>query len=75
MAIAVALVNDPSLILADEPTGNLDSKNAERVADLLVSLAKENEKTVIIATHEDKVAAKTFKTFKTFHMEDGQFVN
>jgi putative ABC transport system ATP-binding protein len=50
-AIARALINDPSLILADEPTGNLDSKNGTAVVELLAGLNRELGRTVIIATH------------------------
>ena len=58
VASALALVNDPLLILADEPTGNLDSKNAMILTDLLVSLAHDFQKTVIIATHDPAVGAR-----------------
>jgi len=68
VAIAVALANDPPLLLADEPTGNLDSKNTLLVTDLLVSLAERYGKTVLIATHDAKVAAKLHKVYR---MEDG----
>lgn len=68
VAIAIALANDPPLLLADEPTGNLDSKNTLLVTDLLVSLAERYGKTVLIATHDSKVADKLHKVF---HMEDG----
>jgi ABC-type lipoprotein export system ATPase subunit len=57
VAIARALANDPSIILADEPTGNLDSKTGRRIVELLSSLTREG-KTVIIATHSTDVAAK-----------------
>ena len=50
-AIARALINDPSLILADEPTGNLDSKNGTAVIELLAGLNRDLRRTVIIATH------------------------
>jgi putative ABC transport system ATP-binding protein len=58
VAIAVALVNDPPLILADEPTGNLDSKNGDIVADLLCGLARNFGKTVVICTHDPAVGAR-----------------
>ena len=52
-AIARALINDPALILADEPTGNLDSRNGERVIELLRDLNRRWQRTVVIATHSD----------------------
>jgi len=52
-AIARALINNPSIILADEPTGNLDSKNGEAVIRLLVEMNREMQRTLIIATHSD----------------------
>ncbi|MGP8079393.1 MAG: ABC transporter ATP-binding protein [Dehalococcoidales bacterium] len=56
VAIARALANDPPIILADEPTGNLDSKNGKRIVELLRSLTKDG-KTVLIATHDADIAA------------------
>ncbi|HZY46756.1 MAG TPA: ATP-binding cassette domain-containing protein, partial [Candidatus Bathyarchaeia archaeon] len=55
VAIARALSNDPPLILADEPTGNLDSKTGLEIVNLLASLRKEKQKTVMITTHDDRV--------------------
>jgi ABC-type lipoprotein export system ATPase subunit len=63
VAIARALANDPPIILADEPTGNLDSKTGRRIVELLYSLAQEG-KTVIIATHSTEVAAKADMTLE-----------
>ena len=57
VAIARALVNDPVLLLADEPTGNLDSKTGGEIMELLQSLRLEKRMTLIIATHDAKVAA------------------
>lgn len=59
VSIARALILDPQLILADEPTGNLDSKNGEIILDLIDELHSRDKKTVIIVTHEADVAART----------------
>jgi ABC-type lipoprotein export system ATPase subunit len=58
VAIARALINDPPLILADEPTGNLDSHTGEEIIALLCSLREERKATLIIATHDAKLAAR-----------------
>ena len=57
VAIARALINAPELLLADEPTGNLDSHTGGEIIELLKSLRVENQTTLIIATHDEKVAA------------------
>jgi len=57
VAIARALVNDPSIILADEPTGNLDTKTGEMVIETFKKLNKEQGRTIILITHEQEVAA------------------
>src|SRR5437016_637002 len=72
VAVALALANDPALILADEPTGNLDSTNAGVIANLLKSLAFEYGKTVIMVSHDPKMV----EVFPTVHaMRDGRFVD
>jgi putative ABC transport system ATP-binding protein len=72
VAIALALANDPALILADEPTGNLDSGNAAAISKLLTHLATDYGKTVILVSHDPK----TVEHFPTvYSMRDGQFVN
>ena len=71
VGVALALANDPALILADEPTGNLDSTTAAAIANLLRSLATEHGKTVIMVSHDPK----TVEVFPTvYSMRDGQFV-
>jgi len=59
VAIARALVNKPEIILADEPTGDLDSKTGEKILELLQALNQKEKVTIIIATHEDKIVKKT----------------
>jgi putative ABC transport system ATP-binding protein len=58
VAIARALVNKPKIILADEPTGDLDSKTGEKILELLQALNQKEKVTIIIATHDDKIAQK-----------------
>lgn len=59
VAIARALINNPKLILADEPTGNLDTKTGNNIMDLLDELNKKDGNTILIVTHEPDIAAKT----------------
>jgi putative ABC transport system ATP-binding protein len=68
VAVCLALVNDPPLILADEPTGNLDSNNARVIAGMLIDLAKTRGKTVIMASHDPQVV-QHFQ--RVYHMRDG----
>lgn len=63
-AVARALINDPSLILADEPTGNLDPANAHGVQELLFSMADRRHKTLIIVTHDLGIAANTDRCYR-----------
>ena len=58
VAIARALAHDPAIIFADEPTGNLDSRNGNQILDLLFSLADEGGKTLVTVTHDSRVAAR-----------------
>ena len=64
VAIARALINSPPLILADEPTGNLDSRTGDEIIDLLLALRAEHQTTLIIATHDARVAARAPKTLR-----------
>jgi lipoprotein-releasing system ATP-binding protein len=57
VAVARAIVNRPDLVLADEPSGNLDRENAERLAALLVTLASDHGQTMVVATHNERLAA------------------
>ena len=68
VAIARALMNDPQVLFCDEPTGNLDSKTGESICQLLCSLSQENKKSVVIVTHEEKIANRANKVF---HIKDG----
>lgn len=69
VAIARALVNDPEVIFADEPTGNLDSENGEKIIDLLFSLNKKRGITLVVVTHDDDLAARCKRRLI---MKDGQ---
>ena len=69
VAIARALINDPELLLADEPTGNLDSHTGAEIIELLKSLRPEKNMTLIIATHDSKVAASAPRVIE---LVDGQ---
>ena len=71
VAIARALINSPSIVLADEPSGNLDSKNANNLHNLILKLNKELKQTFIIVTHNKELAAMTDRSLK---MVDGKFI-
>lgn len=71
VALARALINDPQLILADEPTGNLDEDHKKMVADLLFSLTAESGKTLILVTHAMDLASRADKSLK---LSEGQLI-
>jgi putative ABC transport system ATP-binding protein len=72
VAIGRALINRPAIILADEPTGNLDRKNSEEVMKLMVQAVREMEETLVLITHEMDIAAMADRII---HLEDGRIVS
>lgn len=70
-AVARALINKPAVVLADEPTGNLDSKTAEQVYELMLELNQELKVSFLVVTHDHELATKIGKVL---HMEDGLIV-
>lgn len=68
VAVARALINDPDVILADEPTGNLDEQNSRNVEEILFELVKTHGKTLVLVTHDNVLAARGSRTF---HLENG----
>ncbi len=71
VAIARALINDPLIIMGDEPTGNLDKKNSEVVFDIFEQLTKEFNQTLLVVTHDNEFANKTTRIIE---MEDGRII-
>lgn len=72
VAIARALINDPHIIMGDEPTGNLDKRNSEIVFDIFRRLSREFDQTLLIVTHDTGFAERTDRIIE---MEDGRIIN
>lgn len=72
VAIARALINDPLIIMGDEPTGNLDKKNSQLVFDIFKKLCDQFQQTLLIVTHDPEFASNTHRIIE---MEDGRIVN
>jgi lipoprotein-releasing system ATP-binding protein len=72
VAVARALINSPSIIMADEPTGNLDSANAKELHQLFIQLRDQHQQTFLIVTHNEELAQMSDRTL---HMKDGVMVN
>jgi ABC-type lipoprotein export system ATPase subunit len=72
VAIARSLANGPSVLLADEPTGNLDSKNAHHILDLIIRLHREQNMTLVLVTHDPSIASRATRTIQ---MMDGQILS
>lgn len=72
VAIARALINDPIIIMGDEPTGNLDKKNSDMVFDIFNNLVKERNQALLIVTHDPDFAARTHRTIE---MADGRIIS
>src|SRR5437588_99388 len=68
VAIARAMTNDPDIIFADEPTGNLDSKTGDAIMDLLLNLARDRSKTLLVVTHDTRLATRGDRQL---HITDG----
>ena len=72
VAIARALINDPDIIMGDEPTGNLDKNNSQKVFDILQRLAVENQQTIIAVTHDNDFAQRSDRIIE---MSDGKIIS
>jgi ABC-type lipoprotein export system ATPase subunit len=72
VAIARALINNPAIVFADEPTGNLDTANGEAIMELLAGLVREEQKTLVVVTHDQQLAARGDRVV---HIRDGLLVH
>ncbi|MGG9971744.1 ABC transporter ATP-binding protein [Ferruginibacter sp. SUN002] len=71
VAVARALINNPAIIMADEPTGNLDSANAKELHNLFIDLRKQFDQTFLVVTHNEELAAMSDRIL---HMKDGRII-
>jgi len=71
LSLARAFINEPSIVLADEPTGNLDSENSKRILDLMTGLHRNKKSTIVLVTHESNVAKKAERIIV---MDDGKII-
>ena len=71
MTISRALVNNPAIVWGDEPTGDLDTENADAIMDLIVDLNRQHMQTFVIVTHAPDIAARCHRIV---HMKDGQII-
>ena len=67
VAVARALVHQPTLVLADEPTGNLDEETADRISDLLTEITKDEDRTLVVVTHSRELAARMDRILRLTH--------
>lgn len=72
VAIARALINDPLIIMGDEPTGNLDKKNSDIVFDIFNKLIEQKKQTILVVTHDNDFASRTHRIIE---MDDGRIIN
>jgi putative ABC transport system ATP-binding protein len=71
VAIARALVNDPAMLMADEPTGNLDSRSGKEIMELILNLNRDKGTTILIVTHDPRVAEQTQRVIR---LMDGEII-
>lgn len=72
VAIARSLINDPAILFADEPTGNLDSKNGDAILEILLGVARADRRTLVVVTHDEHLARRGDRLLR---IEDGQLAN